>query len=91
MYARLRNSRICGYLITKSDLPVRKAAERILIQFFQSFETIAYTTHETIARKITNSSAVNIYFNNKIKICANSVAADGVKAFKKRQWEKSSY
>ena len=78
-------------LITKSDLPVRKAAERILIQFFQSFETIAHTTHETIARKITNSSAVNISFNNKIKICANSVAADGVKAFKKRQREKSSY
>ena len=78
-------------LITKSDSPVRKAAERILIQLFQSFETFAYTTHETTARKITNSSAVNIYFNNKIKICVNSVAADGVKAFKKRQREKISY
>ena len=78
-------------LITKSDSPVRKAAERILIQLFQSFETFAYTTHETTARKITNSSAVNIYFNNKIKICVNSVAADGVKAFKKRQRGKISY
>ena len=72
-------------LITKSDLPVRKAAERVLIRCFQSFETFASTTHEAIARKITNSTAVNIYFNNKRKICTDAVAADGVKTFKKRQ------
>ena len=50
-------------LITKSGLPVRKAAERVLIHCFQSFETFACTTHEAIARKITNTTAVNIYFN----------------------------
>ena len=72
-------------LITKSGLPVRKAAERVLIHCFQSFETSACTTHEAIARKITNSTAVNIYFNNKRKICTDAVAADGVKTFKKRQ------
>ena len=72
-------------LITKSGLPVRKAAERVLIRCFQSFETFASTNHEAIARKITNSTAVNIYFNNKRKICTDAVAADGVKTFKKRQ------
>ena len=72
-------------LITKSGLTVRKAAEHVLIQCFQSFEAFACTTHEAIARKITNSTAVNIYFNNKRKICTDSVAADGVKTFKKRQ------
>ena len=72
-------------LITKSSLPVHKAAGHVLIHCFQSFETFACTTHEAIARKITNSTAVNIYFNNKRKICTDSVAADGVKTFKKRQ------
>ena len=78
-------------LITKSGLPVRKAAEHVLIHCFQSFETFACIKHGAIARKITNSTAVNIYFNNKRKICTDSVAADGVKTFKKRQREKSSY
>ena len=78
-------------LISKSGLPVRKAAERVFIHFFLSFETFACTTHETIARKITNSTAVNIDFNNKRKICTDSVAADGVKTFKKRQRENIYY
>ena len=76
-------------LITKSGLPVRKAAEHVLIHCFQSFETFACTTHEAIARKITNSTAVNIYFNNKRKFVW-TLAADGVKTFNKRQREKSS-
>ena len=74
-------------LITKSGSPVRKAAEHVLIHTTH----FACTTHEAIARKITNSTAVNIYFNNKRKICIDSVATDGVKTFKKRQREKSSY
>ena len=78
-------------VITKSGLPVRKATEYVLIHCFQSFETFACTAHEAIARKITNSNAVNIYFNNKRKICTGSVAADGVKIFKKKQRENSSY
>ena len=63
-------------LITKSSLPVRKAAERVLTHCFQSFETFSCTTHEAIARKITNSTAVNIYFSNmnKRKICTDSLA-----------------
>ena len=64
-------------LITKSDLPVRKVAEHVLIHCFQSFETFACITHKAIARKITNFTAINIYFNNKRKICTDSVAADG--------------
>ena len=72
-------------LMTKSGLPVRKVADHALIHCFQLFEIFACTTHEAIARKITNSTAVNIYFNNKRKICTDSVAADGVKTFKKRQ------
>ena len=64
-------------LITKSGLPVRKVAEHVLIHCFQSFETFACTTHKAIARKITNFTAINIYFNNKRKICTDSVAADG--------------
>ena len=78
-------------LITKSGLPVRKVAEHVLIHCFQSFEIFTCTTHEAIARKIINSTAVNIYFNNKRKLCTDSVAADWVKTFKKRQREKSSY
>ena len=78
-------------LITKSGLPVRKATEYALIHCFQSFETFICTTHEAIARKTTNSTAVNIYFNNKRKISTDSVAASGVKTFKRRQREKSSY
>ena len=39
-------------LITKSGLPVRKAAECVLIYCVQSFQTFACTTHEAIARKI---------------------------------------
>ena len=66
-------------LITKSGLTVCKVAERVLIHCFQSFETFACTTREAIARKIANSTAVNIYFNNKRKIFTDSVAADGVK------------
>ena len=77
-------------LITKSGLPVRKAAEHVLIHCFQSFETFACIKHGAIARKITNSTAVNIYFNNKIKTCTDSVAAHGVKTFKKREREKKS-
>ena len=73
-----------GLPVRKSGLPVRKAAEHVLIHCFQSFETFACTTHEAIARKITNYTAVkNIYFSNKRKICKDSVAADGVKNFKK--------
>ena len=69
-------------LITKSgldvdDLPVRKAAKHVLIHCFQSLEAFACTTHKAIARKITNFTAINIYFNNKRKICTDSVAADG--------------
>ena len=52
-------------LITKSGLPVRKAAEHVLIQCVQSLETFVCTTHEAIARKITNSTAVSIYLKNK--------------------------
>ena len=78
-------------LITKSGLLVRKAVEHVSIHCFQSFETFACNTHEAIARKITNSTAANIYFNNKRKICTDSVATDGVKTFKKRQMEKSPY
>ena len=78
-------------LITKSGLPVRKAAEHVLIHCFQSFETLTCTAHEALARKITNSTAANIYFNNKRNICMDSVVADEVKTFEKRQKEKSSY
>ena len=78
-------------LIAKSGLPVRKAAEHVLIHCFQSFETFSCTTHEAIARKIRKFTAVNIYFNNKRKICKDSVVVHGVKTFKKRQREKSSY
>ena len=63
-----------GLPVRKSGLPVRKAAEHALIHCFKSFETFACTTHEPIARKIANSTAVNIYFNNKRKICTDSVA-----------------
>ena len=79
-----------GLPVRKSGLPVRKAAEHVLIHCFQSFETFACITHEAIARKITNSTAVNIYFNNKRKTCTDSVAAHGVKTFKKREREKKS-
>ena len=78
-------------LITKSGLPVRKATEYALIHCFQSFETFICTTHEATARKTTNSTAVNIYFNNNRKNCTDSVAVDGVKTFNKIQREKSSY
>ena len=54
-------------LITKSGLPVRKATERVLIHCSQSLETFAWSTHEAIARKITNCIAVNICFSNKRK------------------------
>ena len=77
-------------LITKSGLHVCKAAEHVLIHCFQSLEKFTCTTHEAIVRKFTNSSAVNIYFYNKRKICTDSVAADRVKTFTKRQSEKSS-
>ena len=73
-------------LIIKSGLPVRKATKHVMIHCFQSFETFACTTHEVIAWKITSS--VNIYFNNKRKICRDSVAADGVKIFMKWQRER---
>ena len=55
---------------------ITKSAERVLTHCFQSFETFSCTTHEAIARKITNSTAVNIYFSNmnKRKICTDSVA-----------------
>ena len=76
-------------LITKSGLPVRKAAEHVLIHCLQSFETFSCTTYEKIAQKIINSTAANICFNNKRKICTDSVAADGVKTFTERQREKS--
>ena len=76
-------------LITKSGLPVRKAAEHVLIHCLQSFQTFSCTTYEKIAQKIINSTAVNICFNNKRKICTDSVAADGVKTFTERQREKS--
>ena len=78
-------------LLTKSGLPVRKAAEHVLIHWFQSFETFACATHEATARKITNSTAVNIYFNKNRKNYTDSVAVDGVKTFNKIQREKSSY
>ena len=69
---------------------MRKAAEHVLIHCFQSLETFACTTHEAKEQKIANSTAANIYFNSNRKICPDSVAADGVKAFKERQKEKSS-
>ena len=62
-----------------------------MIHCFQPFEVFACTTHKAIAQKITNSTAVNIYFNNKRKVFTDSVAADGVKTYKKRQREKNSY
>ena len=65
--------------------------EHVLIYCFQSFKTFASTTHEAIARKITISTAVNVYFKNKRKICTDSVATDGVKTLQKRQREKSPY
>ena len=67
-------------LITKSDLPVRKATECILIHCFQSF---ACTTHEAITRKITNFTAINIHVNNKTKICTDSLAANAIEEKKK--------
>ena len=79
------------YLTTTPYLPVPKVAEQVLIHCFQSFKTFACTTHEAIAWKITNSTALNIYLNNKRKICTDSVAANGLKTFKKRQREKSSH
>ena len=51
-------------LITKSDLPVSKATEGILIHCFQSFQSFAFTTYEAITRKIKNFTVINIYFNN---------------------------
>ena len=56
-----------------------------MIHCFRSFQSFACTTHEAITQKITNSTAVNIYFNNKTKIFTDLLAANGVKTFKKKK------
>ena len=78
-------------LITKSGLPLHKAAEHFFFHCFQSFETFTCITHKVIARKITNSNVVDICFSNKRKICLDPLAADRVKTFSKRKRENSLY
>ena len=70
-----------GWTATTRHAVTRKKAQKRLQDTenlfrkncFQSFETFARTTHEAIVREITNSTAVNIYFNSKRKICTDSV------------------
>lgn len=76
--------------ILKSKLISRLAAEHVLKHIFNSYETFTCITHENTGQTFVNRTIANIYFNNKRKISTDSVVADGVKAFKKRQREKRS-
>ena len=91
VYAAFAGLEFMDDLITKSGLPVRKAAERVLIYCSSHSRHMLAPHMKQLQRKITNSTAVNIYFNSKRKIWTDSVATDGIKPFKKRQREKSSY
>ena len=75
-------------IISKSSLSSRVAAENLLNHVFQSYETFTCNVHESTGQVITNRKIVNIFFNNQRKLVTDSVVADGVKSFKKRQREK---
>ena len=75
-------------VIIKSDLPVRKAANRVLCHHLKLFGQFMCVSHEEPGQTIANNVVTNVYFNNKRKICTDSAIVDSVKSFKRRQREK---
>ena len=71
-------------VIPQFDLPLRTAAERILCHFSSDyFDQYICSIHESTGRRFCNRTVANVFFNNKRKPSTDSLAADGVKAFKK--------
>lgn len=77
-------------VIVKADVPVRKAANRVLCHHLKLFGPFTCVLHETPGQMIANNVVINIYFNNKRKICTDSAVVDSVKSFKRRQREKNA-
>ena len=77
-------------IITESGIPMLKAAESVLMRFLYSFETFTCSVHEHSRKRLANQTVANIFFNNKRKIMTDSVVADHVTTFKKRQRNKKS-
>ena len=77
-------------IITESGIPMLKAAESVLMRFLYSFETFTFSVHEHSGKRLANQTVANI-FNNKRKIMTDSVVADHVTTFKKRQRNKSEW
>ena len=72
-------------IITESGIPMLKAAESVMMRFLYSFETFTCSVHEHSGKQLANQTVVNIFFNSKRKIVTDSVVADHVTTFKKRQ------
>ena len=77
-------------IITESRIPMLKAAESVLIRFLDSFETFTCSVPEHSGKRLANQTVANIFFNSKRKIMTESVVADHVTTFKKRQRNKKS-
>ena len=76
-------------VITQFDLPSHTATDCILCHFSpDNYEQFTCSIHESIGRCFCNRAVVNVFFNKKRKLSTDTVAADGAKAFKKRQREK---
>ena len=74
--------------LSKCGLPSRLAAETILKQVFNSFQTFTCEAHENAGQTFTNSTIANIYLINQRKVSIDAVVADGMRSSKKRQREK---
>ena len=75
-------------IITESGIPMLKAAESVLMRFLYLFETFTCSVHEHSGKRLANQTVANIFFNNERKITTDSVVADHVTTFKKRQRKK---
>ena len=70
--------------------PDRIAAEHALFHILNSFELFTSQGHKEKGQKFPNPVVTNIYFDNKRKVCTDSVMKGKVKTFKKDKEKNNS-
>ena len=65
------------------DSQIELQRNKFLFHILNSFEPFTCQERKEKGQKLVNRTVTNIYFNNKRKLCTDSVLKDKVKTFKK--------
>ena len=63
------------------DAQIKSQWNKFLFHILNSFELFTCQEHKEKGQRFANRAVINIYFNNKKKLCTDSVMKDKVKTF----------